>query len=164
MLLHFLAELNETDTFDLEDDDGIQFKDSAGEDEDIKSRLDNVCAHPQRDSSSPPPPPLARSRDDADPLDPAPAAPREEGAPLLGPHLQPSSLSPSWGRFAEGSAESGDRSLGTKRRSQNKVRGSRPAGPGGPKSTGEAGLAPGGASLRPGARRAACPCGQGDLG
>lgn len=120
--------------------------------------------HPQRDSSSPPPPPLARSRDDADPLDPAPAAPREEGAPLLGPHLQPSSLSPSWGRFAEGSAESGDRSLGTKRRSQNKVRGSRPAGPGGPKSTGEAGLAPGGASLRPGARRAACPCGQGDLG
>ena len=44
MLLHFLAELNETDTFDHEDDDGIQFKDSAGEDEDIKSRLDDVCA------------------------------------------------------------------------------------------------------------------------
>ena len=44
MLLHFLAELNETDTFDHEDDDEIQFKDSAGEDEDIKSRLDDVCA------------------------------------------------------------------------------------------------------------------------
>lgn len=31
--------------------------------------------------------PLARSRDDADPLDPSPAARREEGAPLPGPLL-----------------------------------------------------------------------------
>ena len=32
----FLAELSETDTFDPEDDDEIQFKDPAGEDEDIE--------------------------------------------------------------------------------------------------------------------------------
>lgn len=80
-----------------------------------------------------PPPPLARSRDDADPLDPAPAAPREQGRPSpVRPALRPPSLYPSPGRFSEGSAESGDRSLGAKRRSRNKVRGSRPAGPGGP--------------------------------
>lgn len=42
----FLAEHSETDTFDPEDDDEIQFKDTAGEDEDIevrcKSRLNHV--------------------------------------------------------------------------------------------------------------------------
>ena len=43
MLLHFLAELNETDTFDHEHDDEIQFKDPAGKDEDSTSRLDHVC-------------------------------------------------------------------------------------------------------------------------
>lgn len=119
---------------------------------------------PKRSLPSPPPPPLARSRDDADPLDPAPATPREEGVPLPRPP-QPSAplLSPSRGRFAERSAESGDRILGAKRRSWNKVRGSRSAGPGrgAPRASGEAGLAPGGTSLRPGARGQHAPAGWG---
>ena len=36
MLLLFLVELGETDNFDPEDNDDIQFKDPAGEDEDIE--------------------------------------------------------------------------------------------------------------------------------
>ena len=36
MFLLFLAELNETDTFDPEDDDEIQFEDLAGENEDTE--------------------------------------------------------------------------------------------------------------------------------